>query len=393
MIYRQVFCNKWTLGLLLCAAALVSLLSAPWRLDAADPSDFKPEEISRIPGKSPAEAVKAFEVQAGFTMDPVAVEPLTTDPVDAAIDENGRLFIVEMRGYPFPEKMGDAPIGRVRVLTDGDGDGVFDKAETLVDELSWPTGVALWKGGCFVACAPDVLYCKDTNGDGKADVRKTVFTGFDRSNVQGLVNNLKWGLDGKIYIASGSNGGEIKTVDDPKAPLVSARGRDLRFDPATGVLEALAGSAQFGMCFDDWGNRFLCSNSNHAIEVVARSEYLARNPFLPAPSLLQSIAKEGGAAVVHRISQAEPWRVVRTRRRAASGVAFAATELVPAGYFTSATGVTVYRGSAYPEAYRGNLFVGDVGSNLIHRKTLKPNGVPLVAERADENTEFVRSTD
>ena len=99
---------------------------------------------------------------------------------------------------------------------------------------------------------------------------------------------------------------------------------------------------------------------------------LERNPALIAPSVVLDIPAEGPAAPVFRISAAEPWRVVRTRQRAADPAMrkrLPPTELVATGFFTSATGVTIYRGTAYPEEYRGNAFVGDVGGNLVHRKT------------------------
>ena len=60
----------------------------------------------------------------------------------------------------------------------------------------------------FVGAAPDIYYCKDTDGDGKADERKVVFTGFGRSNVQGLLNWFHWGLDNRIHGATSSSGGE-----------------------------------------------------------------------------------------------------------------------------------------------------------------------------------------
>jgi putative heme-binding domain-containing protein len=63
------------------------------------------------------------------------------------------------------------------------------------------------------------------------------------------------------------------------------------------------------------------------------------------------------------------------------------------GYFTGATGTTIYRGHAWPAEYRGQSFTGDVGSNIVHRKTLEANGVGLIARRADEKKEFVASTD
>ncbi len=123
---------------------------------------------------------------------------------------------------------------------------------------------------------------------------------------------------------------------------------------------------------------------------------LERNPAYTPPSAVVDIAAEGPAAPVFRISPPEPWRLVRTRERAADPEMrkrLPATELVATGFFTSATGVTVYRGSAYPEAYRGNAFVGDVGGNLVHRKTLSVQGATYLATRADTNVEFLASTD
>jgi len=96
---------------------------------------------------------------------------------------------------------------------------------------------------------------------------------------------------------------------------------------------------------------------------------------------------------VFRTSQAEPWRLVRTARRAASGQPFAETELHATGFFTSASGITIYRGDVYPLSYRGNLFVGDVGGNLVHRKKMTPDGPTFVATRLEEGVEFLTSTD
>src|SRR5262249_33110218 len=141
---------------------------------------------------------------------------------------------------------------------------------------------------------------------------------------------------------------------------------------------------------------FTCNNSNHARQIVLPSQYLERNPALIAPSVILDIAAEGPAAPVFRISPPEPWRVVRTRQRAADPVLsrrLPPAELVPTGFFTSATGITIYRGSSYPTSYRGNLFVGDVGGNLIHRKVLTVNGATYLARRADRDVEFLASTD
>ena len=380
--------RRLPLGTLLLGLMLIPGLRGP-----ASAEDDLARELPRIKPLDAAAALKAFQVHPGFRLEPVAIEPLVTDPVSVCYDGEGRLYVVEMRGYPYPE---DTPSGNVSLLVDRDGDGRFDKSTIFVDGLSWPTSVLPYDGGVFIAVAPHIIYAKDTNGDGVADVKKVMFSGFGIQNVQALVNGLLWGLDGWIYGVAGGNGGEIKNLVHPEAKPVSVRGRDFRFKPDASVFEAISGGGQFGHAFDDWGHRFTCNNSNHIRQILLPAHYLERNPALVVPSVLDDIAAEGAAAPVYRISPAEPWRVVRTRQRAADPVLsrkLAPTELFATGFFTSATGVTLYRGTAYPAEYRGNAFIGDVGGNLVHRKIMTKNGAEFRATRADQNVEFLASPD
>jgi putative membrane-bound dehydrogenase-like protein len=359
---------------------------------AAEDEDLA-RELPRIKPLDGADALRSFRLHAGFRLDPVATEPLVTDPVSVCYDSDGRLYVVEMRGYPYPE---EKATGNVGLLVDSNGDGTYDKSTIFVDGLSWPTSVVPYDGGVFIAVAPDLIYAKDTNGDGVADVKKVMFSGFGTQNVQALLNGLLWGLDGWIYGVAGGNGGDIKNLTRPDAKPVSVRGRDFRFKPDGTVFEAISGGGQFGHAFDDWGHRFTCNNSNHIRQILLPAGYLERNPALVVPAVLDDIAAEGAAAPVYRISAAEPWRVVRTRQRAADPVLskrLAPTELFATGFFTSATGVTIYRGTAYPAAYQGNAFIGDVGGNLVHRKVLTKNGAEFRATRADEKVEFLASSD
>jgi len=351
------------------------------------------DELPHIPATESEDVLSTFEVHPGFRMELVAAEPLVRDPIAMAFDEQGRLFVVEMRGY---SEERDENIGEIRMLEDVDGDGVYDKASTYVGGLAWPTAVACYDGGVFVGIAPDILYCKDTDGDGQADIKEVVFTGFNLTNVQGLLNTFLWGLDARIHGATSSSGADVRPAEDLARLPVSLRGRDFSFDPKTRDFRPESGGAQHGMSFDDWGRKFVCSNSDHIQLVMFDDGYIDRNPYLAAPGPRISIAVDGPAADVFRISPVEPWRIVRTRLRVKG--------LVPgpiegggtaAGYFTSATGVTIYRGDAWPEEFRGNAFIGDVGGNLIHRKVFSPNGVELTAQRAkdEEKVEFVASTD
>ncbi|MCH2374857.1 MAG: hypothetical protein MK538_11760, partial [Planctomycetes bacterium] len=208
--------------------------------------------LQPLPPKEPQEALATFETLGGFEMQLVAAEPLVTDPIAGAFDEHGRLYVAEMRDYPYQPDEGEKPIGRVRLLEDDDGDGRFDRSHVFAEELLWPSGIAPWKGGVFVSAPPDIWYFRDNDGDGRADERHRVYTGFSRRGEQYMLNNLKWGVDHLIYGATGSNGGAVRAVDDPMAKKVSVERKDFRFDPVGGGFETTSSTFQFGNTFDDW---------------------------------------------------------------------------------------------------------------------------------------------
>ncbi|MCZ6796181.1 MAG: HEAT repeat domain-containing protein [Planctomycetota bacterium] len=378
---------------LLLAAVLFGAAAAGCRPSGAAPrgpdEDYR-DELPRIPPREPAESLAAFGVNPGFRMELVAAEPLVADPVAVSFDARGRMYVVCMRGY---SEQADDRLGEIRLLEDRDGDGRYDASSVFVDGLSWPTGVFCYDGGIFVAVAPDIRFYRDTDGDGEADEERVVFTGFGRGNVQGLLNSLTWGLDNRIHGATSSSGGTVRAVEGAaRGRAVALRGRDFAFDPRTGVLEATSGGAQHGLSFDDWGRKFVCSNSRHIEAVLFEERYARRNPFLPAPGPRELIAADGGQAEVFRESPVEPWRIVRTRLRVAGSVSGPVEGGGrAAGYFTGATGVTIYRGDAWPPSQRGQAIIGDVGSNIVHRKALRPKGVSFVAERLDRGRELVTS--
>lgn len=419
----------WFAGLALFAGA------------AAEP-EVSADRMPRVPATEPERAAATFVLRPGFTAELVAAEPLIGSPVALDVDEQGRAYVVEMRDYSErrPEQL-----GRIKRLEDTDGDGRYDKATVFLANLPWPTAITCWRGGVFIGATPDVLYAKDTDGDGVADVRETVFTGFagdyapyatNKLNVQALMNSFHWGVDQRIHGATSMSGGKVRLVDSEftrgwaasvgadvrrltssppgadsnaaakhqslltSAPtnVVDLRGRDFSFDPRTLELRAEPGGGQHGMSFDDTGRKFVCSNSDH-LQFIAFNELAApANPFHEFPAGRRSIAADGPAAEVFRRSPDEPWRVLRTRWRV-TGVVEGMIEGGgrPSGYFTGATGVTIYRGDAYGRDFAGDAFIADCGSNLIHRKKLRPapDGIFLIGERAadEQKSEFLASTD
>lgn len=349
------------------------------------------EFLKPVPPQSPEEALKTFEMLDGFEMQLVAAEPLVVDPVAGAFDENGNLYVCELRDYPFKPADGGTPIGTVRVLRDTDGDGTFDESHLFAEHLLWAAGIQPWKGGVFVTAPPDIWYMKDTNGDFVADEKTKVYTGFGTGNQQAMLNNLTLGLDFKVYGSTAGNGGEIVTVAKPQALPVSVDGRDFRFDPVTGEFESITGTVQFGNTFDDWGNRFLCSESQPLRHAVLPQEYLERNPYVPVSEAIQNVAP--GPVPVFRISPIERWRHIRSSRRVAKGTRPATAAGASHHVVDAAAGVTVYRGGAYPPEFYSNVFIGDGQNNLVHRRRLVPDGVTFTAERVDQGTEFCRSPD
>lgn len=381
-------------------------LSAAELKEATPPPPLAPAKPAslRIAPKEPAEAAKSFRVLDGFRLDLLAAEPLVTSPVAIEYDEDGRAYVVEMCDYPYTDKAkdkpftehtADLPLGRVRLLEDTDGDGRFDRSTIYADGLSWPTGLALWKGGVYVAGTPEIVYLKDTDGDRRADIRRTVFSGFSKFNVQAVVNNLRWGLDHRIHGAGGSNGGTIRhgTGAEATKPLKMAA-QDFHFDPLKEELELVSGGARFGQSFDDWGNRFICNIRNPIRHAVIDDRYLNRNPLLAVASPLSDVAEAGDTLPIYRLSPPEPWRLLNARRLAADPANISPrSETVAAGFVTSACGLTLYRGAAYPSAFYGQAFLGEVAANVIHRQRLRPDGLTFTGQRIDVQAEFVASTD
>ena len=374
---------------------LASIFAALWlpasHLRAADDEigAKAAKKIRPVPPKTTDQALASFEAIDGFEMQLVASEPTVQEPIVIQYDENGLLYVAEYLKFPWDGQKGGEVNGRIRLLQDDDGNGHYENSTVFADEIAWPTGICPWKGGVFVIASPDLWYLKDTSGDGVADVKRKVYTGFGFTSEEGTANNLIWGLDNWIYGAGAGSGGQIRPADDPQAKTVAIGGRDFRFDPVSETFEAISGAEQFGNTFDDWNNRFLCQNSKAGVHVILPARYLARNPYLPVSKVRQNIWQ---GDKVYRASPPEPWRVARSIYRRSLDRKWAPS-YVADDVFTAVTGVTVYRGAAYPEEFRGNIFFGEVQSNLIHRRVLEPDGVSFDCKRVDQETEILRSRD
>lgn len=385
---NQLKRGRWLKRGLLAAIALPAAFSLQAAVSMRAAEVIPPDpRLPRIAPLEPDAAIKAFEVAPGYRVELVAAEPLVVDPVAFCFDSLGRLVVVEMRDYS--ERPNDR-MGRLRRLTDTDGDGQMDEVETLAEGLSWPTAVACWGDGYLVAAAPDILFIGEPK-DGQLAAPELWFTGFHRSNVQGLVNSLRWGPDNRIHGATSSSGADIKPAADAADPLALGR-RDFAIEPLSREFEAVPGGGQHGMVFNAWGDKFVCSNSDHLQQVLMVAG--SSGTLSATPPMRRSIATDGPQADVYRASPVEPWRVLRTELRisgAVPGVVEGGGRA--AGYFTGATGVYVYDGDQWFDEPVDQALVCDVGSNLVHRKRLTADGVWWEGTRIDKQNELLRSTD
>jgi len=335
---------------------------------------------------NPEELSSTFEIMEGFRIELVAAEPLVADPVAMEVDEFGRMFVVEMHGYPLDV----AGSGKVKLLEDTDNDGLPDKSTVFADSLILPTGIMRWKKGVIVTDAPNVWYLEDSDNDGKADLKEKILTGFARSNPQHNLNTPIYGLDNWIYLAHestvstkffhdkfGGEGEEVRFDDRPEIKLpTNANGRNVRFKPDTYELEALSGETQFGLSFDSWGHMLMTSNATHLFHEVLAAAYVQRNPNLAIPEVSQYLPSYGYGVEIFPITKNPEHQL-----------------LTDVGTITSSCGVNWYQADLFPEAFKKVAFVAEPVHNLVHADVLSDDGATFTADRLLENSEFLASTD
>ena len=267
----------------------------------------------------------------------IASEPDINSPVDMAWGPDGSLYVLEMTGYPVtPDK------GAVKKLTDRNGDGFYTLEAVFADNLNFPAGIMYYRGGLLVADAPDILFLKDNDGDGRAEIREVLITGFEEDNQQYRANSLQWGLDNWIYGASGRGGGELSYNGD--SAQVSIFGRDFRFDPGNKKIEAISGMSQFGLTHDNSGNRFISYNHRFARQVMLQEEQLLRNPSLTTMAIYDTSRSEHDRRV---------WTLLTESLRFNQD---------PIGYFTSLSGLTFYGGQSSGIGLRGQFVCGRIST-------------------------------
>lgn len=314
---------------LLLGASLSSLLCA------APPV---PHNQDRPPGPalSPAEAISRMQVPEGFSVELVASEPELVNPVAMCFDEKGRIWLCESLEYP--RRAAGAGKDRVKVFEDTNGDGVADKSTVFAEGLNIPSAIAVGHGGVWVANAPDILFLQDTDGDGTADTSEVVVTGFGRADTHELPNSFMWGPDGWLY---GLNGvfNESRVTQNGKEHVFTCA--MFRIHPKTREFELFAEgtSNPWGIAFDVEGSAFVSACVIDHLWHIVQSGYYHR---------------QAGAYPPHT------WKIESIVKHKHQKAAYC--------------GLCYFDSDAYPEQYRGKLFMGNIHGNCVNVDSLRRDG-------------------
>jgi putative membrane-bound dehydrogenase-like protein len=299
-------------------------------------------------------------------------------------DERGRMFVCEGRSYPSEPGDGTGPQGVIALL-EPDAQGNYTKRKVFADGLNFPSGIMPWRGGILVAAPPDVIWLKDNDGDGVADVRRVLFSGFNNlKTAQHHLNHLTLGLDNWVYGSDGMTAESTITVPEKpdRAPVVSQK-TDWRFRPDTLDIEPVSGLGQYGLTFDELGHKFVASNRNPLMQVIMKRGYLKRNPYLPFSDVQEDVAEFAEAGRVFPVSP----------DTTLAGFLPQLMGKLHAGTFTSACSSFIHCGTALSPDHAGNVFVCEPAQNLVQRQRLTPSGPIYKSTRVSESADFLASPD
>ncbi|HEY1763586.1 MAG TPA: c-type cytochrome [Opitutaceae bacterium] len=365
------------------AALLVSI--GPVRAQMGDhkdaPASAQHEVVprARIPSaapRSPQEELKTFRLAPGFRIELVSAEPDVEDPVTMQFDEDGRIWVVEMRGYMnnVQAKGEDEAIGRIAVLDGMGADGRTRRTTIFADHLVMPRAVAPVAGGALVGAPPNLWFMRDSEGTGRADQVTELENNFGvpvgfgarrdlvANDPQQQPNGPLWDLDNWIYFAH----------------------YNMRLRYVRGAFQAdySPDRGQWGLTRDDAGLLYYNYNENSLYGDLIPTQYAHRNPDQP-----RSRATNVDLAADERV-----WPI-----RVNPGVnrGYQAGILVNGRLrqYTAACAPAIYRGDLFPEGFYGNCFVCEPAGNLVRRYILKPKASGLVAVNAYDQSEFLASTD
>ena len=321
------------------------------------------DQIPPAPALTPEQGLKTFKLHEDFAMSVVASDPMIQSPLAINFDGNGRMWVVEMRGYML-NVAGDGesdPIGRISILTDADHDGVFEDYKVFMDDLNQPRSIAFYKNGILYAGHEKLFFVENINDQaGKMTVIDENYAG--TGNVEHRSNGLMRGLDNWIYNAKSN-----------------ARYREI---DGKWVKHSTDFRGQWGISQNNYGRLFYNENWFGMKADELMPNLLSRN--------LNFSKSIGNAVNISYRDKIFPARITPAVNRGGEG------DIDEKGYLTAVTaacGPVFYRGDQFPPQYRGTAFFCEPSANFVRMLKVAEKDGALSGEHPLAEREFLASTD
>ncbi|MFK7848107.1 MAG: PVC-type heme-binding CxxCH protein [Rhodothermales bacterium] len=320
---------------------------------------------------TPEMAVESMTVQEGFEVNAYAGEPMITQPMAFAWDDQGRMWVAENRDY---ESRGDgfsnSGDSRILILEDTDNDGKADSRKVFLEGIPFPSAIAIGFDGLYLGAPPHLLFAPDKNKDDKADIEdiEILLTGWGIRDRHETINSFHWGPDGWLYGLEGfATPSRIREPDEKdqlykhKDPFpddiferegVDINGGVWRYHPIKKRFEVVAHgfSNPWGIDYDAKGQMFISACViPHLFHVIPGGIYQRQGGRHFNPYVYSDIQT-----------------IVDHRHRSAHG------------------GARIYQSDAFPEEHRGRLFMANIHEHAVLSDVLETKGSGFVATHGDD---------
>lgn len=303
------------------------------------------------------EAMKLIQKPVDFELKLFVSEPNIVNPIAMNWDEKGRLWVIESVDYPnsFEEVKGQGR-DKIKICEDTDGDGVADKFTVFADGLNIATSLTFANDGVIVAMAPDFVFMKDTDGDGKMDYQKVIMTGWSKGDTHAGPSNLQYGFDNKIWGVTGYAG--YNGIVDGKRQMFSQGLYSVNPDGSNFEYLATTSNNTWGLGMSEDNNVFISTaNNTHSAFYSIPERFLQRKvKRTDNSSSVNAIQKIDGHYEVHALTPN-------------------LRQVDVVGGFTSAAGHQMYTARDFPKNYWNSMaFVTEPTVRLVHNAIIEKDG-------------------
>ncbi|HEY1600790.1 MAG TPA: PVC-type heme-binding CxxCH protein [Pirellulales bacterium] len=331
----------------------------------------QPLDVYAHAGLDPQEAARTMTVPEGFRVTLFAGEPDVEQPIAQAIDDRGRLWVAEAYSYPIRVPR-DQAHDRLLIFEDTDGDGHFDTRKVFADNLNLVSGFEIGFGGVWVGAAPEFLFIPDADGDDHPDgPPQVLLDGWGYEDTHETLNTFTWGPDGWLYGCHGVfTHSQVGKPGTPKDHRVRINAGIWRYHPTKHIFEVFAEgtSNPWGIDFNEQGQALLTACViPHLYHVIQGGRYQRQAGAHFNPYTYDDIK----TIALHRHWIGNTPHSGNNRSDAAGG-----------GH--AHAGAMIYLGGAWPEKYRGQLFMNNIHGARLNVDQLAPQGSGYSGDRAPD---------